>query len=151
MSDQPSLVPPVSPISSRSKIALTILVLVVGVVGCLMLLQPSAQNREYARTLVCASNLKALGRAIAVYAQEHDGRIPNSFDEMSNYLASASLLICPSTKDRTHWSYEFTGGTNVWGVSSNIVVLRETEPKHYSRRHVLFDDGSVLLNTTVEH
>jgi len=150
VTDQPSALPNSRTISSRSKIAFAIVVLIVGVLGCLIFLHSSDQNRDYARTTHCASNLKELALAIAVYAQEHNGKIPKDFEEMSKYYSSDRLLICPAAKDQTHYSYEFTGATNIWDVSSNIAILREIEPNHYRRRFLLFDDGNVQLNSTVE-
>ena len=116
----------------------------------IVLMRAPTTNPEFGRRAQCISNLKALGIAIAGFAQEHDGKLPEKLEDMSEYYGSDRILFCPSAKDKTHYSYVLTGATNVWGVSSNTIILIEIDPNHYGRRHVLFDDGRVELKASSE-
>lgn len=135
--------------STRVKVVIVIAVLVIGVISFLMLSQESTQGRDYARTLICASNARALGVAIALFTQEHNGSLPEKLEDISPYCATNRILFCPSAKDQTNYSYVLTGATNVWG-ATNTIILLEFEPNHNGRRHVLFDDGRVALKKASE-
>lgn len=168
MDDEPSSVPPVPPSPTpRPKWQL----LLCGSIGLLLILitavllfrASTAENRNYAHMLVCAGNLKAIGAAIAEFAKEHDGKLPETLDDLSHYYGSARkhegqpetdrnsnrrfspTLFCPSLKDKAHYSYMLTGATNVWGIT-NVVIVVEIESSHYGKRFVLFDDGEVKLS-----
>ena len=119
--------------------------IIMGVIGFLLFVRRATQSRDYAHVLICASNVKALGRAIAEFAREHNGKHPEKLEDISPYGGSNKTFVCPSANDKSHFSYVLTGATNVWGVSTNTIILLEVEPNHYGRRHVLFDDGRVEL------
>jgi prepilin-type processing-associated H-X9-DG protein len=118
---------------------------IIGIIGFQVLSRSLAQSRDYAHVLICASNVKALGIAIAAFAHDHDGKLPEKLGDLSQYHTSDKIFFCPSAKDQIHYSYALTGATNVWGVSTNIIILQEDESNHYGRRHVLFADGHVEL------
>ena len=109
---------------------------------CLLALNSA---KESSRATDCLSNVHGIGFVCAMYAESHDGRLPRNFDDLTNELSSTKILICPSAKDQTHYSYAFTGLTNVWGVSSNVIILSEIRPNHHGRRVLLYDDGHVEL------
>jgi hypothetical protein len=131
--------------SSRIKIVIAIATVVIGIIGFQVLSRSLTESRDYARTLNCASNVRALGIAIAEFAHEHNGKLPEKLEDIFPQGSFNKILFCPSAKDKSHFSYVLTGGTNVWGVSTNIIILLEVERNHYGRRHVLFDDGHVEL------
>ena len=133
--------------SSRIKVVIVIGTLILSVVGFVLLLRAPTNNPEYGRLGQCMSNVRQLGLAIAMFAQEHNGSLPEKLEDISQYHSSDKILFCPSAKDTTHFSYVLTGATNVWGVSTNIIILLEVERNHYGRRHVLFDDGHVELRS----
>lgn len=79
-----------------------------------------AKAREKARQAACQSNLKQIGNAIAMYAQDYDETLPQNtsggfyFDQLlAPYVAGKNMsqtFICPSkTKTETYqeWSYGF--------------------------------------------
>lgn len=76
-----------------------------------------------------------------MYASSHNGKLPRRLDDLN----STESFICPAAKDRTRYSYAFTEATDIWGVSSNIVILREIEPNHHGARVVLYEDGHFAL------
>ena len=117
-------------------------VLILGILSLgLVCLAALNSARENARLAGCISNVQSIGLACATYAKSHSGALPHKLDDLKEVFAPTEWFICPSAKNRAHYSYEFTGATNIWGVSSNIVILREIEPNHHGVRVVLYDDG----------
>jgi hypothetical protein len=94
---------------------------------------------------MCASNVKQIALACALYAEKHDGKLPHNLEDLQSVIQPAKVFMCRSAKDQNHYSYAFTGATNRWGVSSSIVILQEIEANHYGGRFVLYDDGRVEL------
>jgi hypothetical protein len=119
----------------------------ISVIGVMTALWLSRMIREgdYARSIQCASNVKQIALACALYSEKHDGKLPHNLDELQEVIQPTRIFICPSAKDQAHNSYAFTGATNRWGVGADTVILREIEANHYGGRFVLYDDGRVEL------
>ena len=95
--------------SARGRAGFTIIELAVAIaiIGILMsmLLPALGVAREKARRTVCLENLRQIGLGIAMYADGHNGRMPQdlasnptlagSFNLLSNVLNSARVFICP--------------------------------------------------------
>lgn len=92
-----------------------LLVVVAIIVALIAILMPSLSNaRNQARAVKCMSNLKQLGGAIYMYAQENNGTIP---------IASQNkAMINPTTDDWT---------TNLWMIRLYPYV-NITPPKNYA-------------------
>jgi hypothetical protein len=131
--------------SARAKIAIVIGVLILATIALLMLARAPTTNRDYGRMLQCASNLKSISIAIEGFAYDHGGKMPERLEDLSQYHSSDNIFFCPSAKDNAHYSYALTGVTNIWGASSNIVIVIEVDPNHYGKRYVLYGDGRVEL------
>jgi hypothetical protein len=87
--------------------------LVVGTCLLIAMLQPAffGSGRERAGRMNCMSNLKQIGLAITMYANEHDEKIPGKFDDLRPYsVALDKLLICPSAEDTRRPSYQILLG-----------------------------------------
>ncbi|HCA47550.1 MAG TPA: hypothetical protein DEP45_09400 [Armatimonadetes bacterium] len=56
------------------------------------------QGRDQAQQAACASNLKQIGLAFLMYAQDHDEDLPgeNWVEEVLPYLNNRQIFICPS-------------------------------------------------------
>jgi Domain of unknown function (DUF4190)/GYF domain 2 len=116
-----------------------------------LLLPALAKAKAKAQELNCATQIKQIGLAARVWANDHNEKFPPDFLSMSNELSNPLLLICPADRSRskaTSWS-EF-GPENVTyeylepGLSANspkTVVFRC--PVHGTAGLV---DGSIRLN-----
>ena len=104
--------------------------------------------RAKAESLACVNNLKQIGLAARIYANDQGDVFPASFVAMSNVLSTPKLLICPGDKARVaakNWqefgpanvSYEFL---NPGGSETNPYVLLTRCPVH---GNVGLSDGSV--------
>ena len=72
-------VPPAgaSTASSRIKVVIVIATLVIAIISFLFLLRAPTESRDYGHTLQCTSNVRALGLAIALFAQAHNSLLKN--------------------------------------------------------------------------
>ena len=97
---------------------------------------PSAQ----AQSIKCINNLKQIGLAARIWANDNSGVYPPNFLSMSNELSTLKILFCPADKARKPAnivSYEFL---NPNGSETNPYVLLTRCPVH---GHVGLSDGSV--------
>jgi prepilin-type processing-associated H-X9-DG protein len=118
-----------------------------------------AARRETGPTLSCQANLRQLGRALAVYAQDYDDRLPPREEwsqAAASYGADLTRLRCPGdTAPAPSPSYGFAA--TLAGFSLNLLtrqtrtpLLYEAHAGRFARRHerrgnVWFADGHVSL------
>ncbi len=79
------------------------LLVVIAIIGILAgMLFPAIQKaQEKARQAHCASNLSQMGKALAMYAMDHDEHFPNQITDMGEYVdESTKLLKCKSDARR---------------------------------------------------
>jgi prepilin-type processing-associated H-X9-DG protein len=109
-------------------------------VGAATLLPALARAREEARVAVCRTNLKQLGLAMAIYANDHDDKFPPALtDLIPKYLIDEGLLHCPSDESQVP-SYLYVPGLSLASEPTVMVVI-ERGDIHPGRRNVLFVDG----------
>src|SRR5579859_2605199 len=103
------------------------------------------RSREKAHRVMCMSNMHAFGLSIAMYSEEHEGRIPRDFGEVRQFYTSDKALTCPSAKDRSRPSYEILLGGKKWNGPDTIdaIVMTESPLNHRSGRNALYGDGHV--------
>ena len=119
-----------------------------GITAALVL--PGLAKAKYrAQTINCVSNLKQIGLAARMYANDNRDIFPRDFASMSNELVSPKILTCPSDSSRQRilsWaefspanvSYEFlTPGAKVEDVINQPVFRCPTH------NNVGYGDGSV--------
>ncbi|MDB5171474.1 MAG: prepilin-type N-terminal cleavage/methylation domain [Phycisphaerales bacterium] len=101
----------------RRAFTLVELLVVIGIIALLIgiLIPVLARARETAHRTACLSNLRSLGHAMLMYAQDHRDRLPNTnppgtakdYDSTNyvlvalndRYLRSAGVFHCPSDRD----------------------------------------------------
>jgi prepilin-type processing-associated H-X9-DG protein len=107
-----------------------------------MLLPALARAREEARKAVCASNLKQVGLAMAIYANDHEDKFPPTLtDLMPDYLTDEGLFHCPTDTSKEP-SYLYVPGLSVTDEPTLMLVI-ERAGIHARGRNVLFVDAHV--------
>jgi type II secretory pathway pseudopilin PulG len=87
---------------TRLELAIAIALIAIVTVVALSVSQRIYRAREIARQVCCQSNLRQIGTAIAMYAQDYDDRLPLGSDmrqlepAIYPYLKNRSIFCCPS-------------------------------------------------------
>ena len=90
--------------------------------------------------IVCANNLKQVGLAVQMYAQDNKDEFPRTVTQLAPYLGTSKVLVCPSdpalkaqsqdAKDFSKTSYVVTlegvSSTNVTQVIARCPVHNNT-------------------------
>src|ERR1051326_8209824 len=94
------------------------LLVVIAIVAILaaILFPVFAQARDKARAAACLSNVKQIGTALIMYAQDYDATLPHHPADVGNFLAdtagpnwakgmmpyvkNSQILICPRSEER---------------------------------------------------
>jgi prepilin-type processing-associated H-X9-DG protein len=145
---------------------LAIAVGVIGLVATMMIINTAIPSiglsRETANRAKCLRNLKVIGDAIYLYANENHGLYPPNFEAlMLSQDIFSDLFICPSSNDdhatgdtleqraanlsKGHCSYIYLGaGKNVNKTPANLVLAYEPLTNHnQAGMNVLFADTHV--------
>jgi prepilin-type processing-associated H-X9-DG protein len=101
-----------------------------------------------ARAAHCISNLKAISTAITLYADDHEGQMPATLEEMVNgtyFPLKWTGLTCPVSKQK----YHYPGAGGMWQ-SDQTAMAAYCGTNHVGRMNVLFIDGAVKGLTQAE-
>jgi prepilin-type processing-associated H-X9-DG protein len=92
----------------------------------------------------CTNNIRQLGIGALLYAYDHNGAFPSTFEEMATYYNNdQSLLQCPAVQEHeTPSDYELVPGLTLES-GSDKVLIHEKKPNHEGKLNVVFTDGRV--------
>ena len=117
--------------------------------------------REQSNRVKCASNMRQIGQALQMWANDHGGNFPNQLSDVLDEDLTASVFNCPDTDDTPatgattraiaadvtaggHLSYIYLGKGLTTQAASDVVLLYEPLANHQNQgMNVLFADGHV--------
>ncbi len=121
-------------------------------VSLALVLPALAKGKSKAQSISCINNLKQIGLAARIYANDNKGAFPADFEAMKNELNSPKILCCPGDGSKTRAeSWAGLGPNNVtylWmGAGLNQEKLNPTQviarcPIHENTAHA---DGSAQM------
>jgi prepilin-type N-terminal cleavage/methylation domain-containing protein/prepilin-type processing-associated H-X9-DG protein len=113
---------------SRHGFTLIELLVVISVIALLMgILVPTLSSaKEYARRTKCLSNVRQLGLALNIYAEDHDSCVPPRdyaegavwVDRLEPYYTNRELLRCPTDRGQVDVSYLLNGFIDYFAMHS---------------------------------
>ncbi|MFC1636059.1 DUF1559 domain-containing protein, partial [Planctomycetota bacterium] len=112
-------------------------------VGLGIMMPALARARQQARRTVSAMNLKQLGLALNMYADEHQGTLPDSIEQAKDYYGNAKILESPfKPKDFEGPSYIYIAGQDLSMYPGNFLAY-ENPGFCFEGVNVLHLDGHV--------
>lgn len=99
--------------------------------------------------VLCTNNLQQIGRAMYIYAREHDGDFPPAVNTLyeEQYLSDTTLVDCPASAEvgtPLDPDYIYTAGLSVRS-DSDKALLRDKSKNHTSGgRNILFVNGDIV-------
>ena len=120
-------------------VVIAVLLALVGV-----FLWPARVNGPPGQWAHCMSNIRQVGVAMLIYAEEHNGSYPESFGVLlkAGPFLSPRTFICPASGNKVPEDFPKKGLSHAG--REDIIVLYE-KPGHHraSGRNCFFDDGHV--------
>ncbi|HEY8667008.1 MAG TPA: H-X9-DG-CTERM domain-containing protein [Tepidisphaeraceae bacterium] len=155
--------------NNREARLVTILTIVSAVALCVIAVKllisfvgPSISGtRETAQRINCAANLRQIGQAMRLYANDHEGQYPDALEGLLEEEIGTALFTCPDTTDTPaagpttraigaslatpgHVSYVYLGKGLTDKCPPATVLLYEPLANHnHAGSNVLFGDGHV--------
>lgn len=120
------------------------LMIAVAIIGILAtLLTPVVQTaREKARSTSCVSNLRAIGTALTMFADDSNGHMPPTLDVLANgiYLPQNSGALL---EPKANLSYAYRQPPTLWQSNGASVSVEDPTDLHLGGRNQLMNDGSI--------
>ena len=116
-----------------------------GAVGAGILMPALARARQQGKNAVSMSNLKQLGLAVIIYADEHDGKLPDNFEQAKEFYNDSKILESPlKPKGFAGPSYIYVSGHSMKAESPyKQIVIYENPGYCQDTINALFLDGHV--------
>ncbi len=128
------------------------ILLVIPMIMMASILLPSlARARELSKRAVCAANLRGIGQAMRVYANDFNEEYPPNFKTLlKSGIVTKKMFVCPSStvdvigvgKD-LEACYAYIKGQGEWNNPSNVLVYEKADHHGGEGGNVLFCNGTV--------
>jgi len=105
-----------------------------------MMLPVLSKAKAKAVRITSANNLKQIGLAAKIFANDNAGRFPDNFEEMANELGSEKILTDPDSGERYVWAGA--------GKPEHSDAILAYSPTDANGRNVVMGDGSVQQMTS---
>jgi hypothetical protein len=128
-----------------------VLVAVVAVLGPKLVRAKAAAQKQN-----CRSNMAAIGLAGRMWSNDHGDHMPQTFTEMSNELASPTVLFCSANPEAAMLRHEMTSWTTFDERQCSYEIVNpgisEADPNNIFIRckvhgHLGYVDGSIFDGT----
>jgi hypothetical protein len=116
-----------------------------GAIGAGILMPALARAREQGKNAVSMSNLKQLGLAVIMYADDRDGKLPDNFEQAKEYYKDSKILESPlKPKGFAGPSYIYVSGHSMKAESPARQIVAYENPEYCKDTiTTLFLDGHV--------
>jgi len=116
-----------------------------GAIGAGILMPALARAKQQARYVASMSNLKQLGLAVIMYADEHDGKLPDNIEQAKEFYNDSKILESPlKPKGFAGPSYIYVSGHSMKAESpARQIVIYENPEYCKDTINALFLDGHV--------
>jgi prepilin-type processing-associated H-X9-DG protein len=116
-----------------------------GALGAGIMMPALARARQQAQNAVSMSNLKQLGLSVIMYADDHQGTLPENFEQAKQYYRDSKILESPlKPKDFAGPSYIYVWGHSMKGESPARQIVAYENPKYCKDTiNTLFLDGHI--------
>jgi type II secretory pathway pseudopilin PulG len=123
---------------------------VLGIAAALILPRAVFGYHDMAVTEVCKNNLKQIGSALFLYAEENFGQFPPNLQTLIKRGCEPGLFVCPA-RSRKSGPFDARGvdatGDYCYGITAGsdtppfVPIVWERWPNHYGGGTMLFRDG----------
>jgi prepilin-type processing-associated H-X9-DG protein len=154
-------------VGKRSRVRIIVGAVIASLVGAVLvtevLIPSGLGSRPMVARVKCASNMRQIGQAISMYANDHNGQFPDDLQiVLENEDVTSVIFVCPESNDEPavgsttqataaallqpgHLSYIYLGkGVTTQTVTDDTVILYEPLANHASKgMNVMFGDFHV--------
>jgi len=116
-----------------------------GALGAGIMMPALARARTQGKNAVSMSNLKQLSLAVIMYADDHDGKLPENFEQAKNYYGNPKVLESPlKPKGFNGPCYIYVNGQSMNAKSPSRQIIIYENPKYCKDTiNAAFLDGHV--------
>jgi prepilin-type processing-associated H-X9-DG protein len=116
-----------------------------GGIGAGVMMPALARAREQAKQAASMANLKQLGLAAIMYADDHQGKLPDNFEQAKEYYKDSRILESPlKPKGFAGPSYIYVSGHSMNAGSPAVQIVAYENPQYCQDTiNALFLDGHV--------
>lgn len=98
--------------------------------------------RAMATRMACGNNLKGIGKALLIYANDYSDHFPPNLEILTSTVeVSPKILVCPSTMQKDSFIYCGKGLTT--SDEPSMIMVYDKKGNHEGGRNVLFMDSHV--------